>query len=134
MKIRTTCILLMGALALAACNRSGEGGEAGGAGGEDGGAEAVLAMPEQFLGVWADDCSRPFVRFEEEAIHIYPDAQTYPLTAASYDGQALHVAFTTGNGPAEETYVAEGEALRLTEGVYDGEAMAWDKLPMERCE
>lgn len=128
-------LIALAALSLAACNRSGdaEGGTSaeGSTGGE---AAAVLDMPEQFVGTWAADCAQPFVRFEPAAIHVFPDGQTYPLTAAAYDGQALNVTYTAGNGSYQETYVAEGENLRLTSGVYDGAATQWDKLPMQRCE
>ena len=133
--ILRTSLIVVSVLVLAACNRGGadaDGGAETAAGGSE--VAATLDMPEQFVGVWAADCAQPFVRFEPEAIHVYPDGQTYPLTAAAYDGQALNVTYTAGNGEYQETYVAEGESLRLTSGVYDGAATPWEKEPMQRCE
>jgi len=131
MKLRTTGLVLMGALALAACNRGGEGGGTS----DDAGAAAMTETPEQFIGVWAADCERPYVRFAEHEIQVYADGQTYPITTVGYDGQSLVVAYQTGNGAIEETFAAQGEDLTLMGGVYDGvDIPAADAVPMQRCE
>lgn len=131
MKLRVTGLVLMGALALAACNRGGEAGSA-----SEGEAEAAMTeTPEQFIGVWAADCERPYVRFAEHEIQVYADGQTYPIGTVDYDGQSLVVAYETGNGLIQETFAAQGEDLTLTGGVYDGvDIPAADAVPMQRCE
>ncbi len=123
-------------LSIAACNRGGgEAGE-GEAGGEGSGATAAAfaGTPDEFEGIWAADCAQPFVRFEDRAIHVYPDGQTYQLSRAEVEGGNLMVAYQTGNGPIEETYVVGDGTLQLVSGTYEGSAVTWDKVPMSRCE
>ena len=130
--LRTTGLILIAGLTLAACDRNGE--EAGsGAGATE---EAVaIETPEQFIGVWAADCERPYVRFAEHEIQVYNDGQTYPISTVSYDGQALVVAYETGNGTIQERFAAQGEDLTLMGGVYDGvEIPAAEATPMQRCD
>ena len=129
--LRTTGLILIAGLTLAACGRNGE--EAGsGAGAAE---EAVaIETPEQFIGVWAADCERPYVRFAEHEVQVYNDGQTYPITSVTYDGQSLVVGYETGNGSIQETYVASGETLQLTSGVYDGVDIPATQPAMERCD
>ena len=127
--LKQTSLVLLAALTLAGCNR--EGGEA--AGGSE--AETATETPEQFIGVWAADCERPYVRFAEHEIQVYNDGQTYPISSVRYDGQALVVAYETGNGAIEESFAAQGENLTLTGGTYDGvEIPAAEAVPMQRCD
>ncbi|WP_282008358.1 hypothetical protein [Brevundimonas aveniformis] len=91
--------------------------------------------PEQFIGTWAADCQRPYVRFAEHEIQVFADGQTYPINSVFYDGQSLRVDYSTGNGRMEETFAAQGENLTLVGGIYDGVEMpAADAMPMQRCE
>ena len=122
---------LMGLVALAGCDRLRE---ATGGTGED--AEALSnETPEQFIGTWAADCQRPFVRFAEHEIQVFADGQTYPISSVTYDGQSLVVGYETGNGAIEESFAAQGENLTLMGGVYDGvELPAAEAAPMQRCE
>ena len=132
MKLRVTGLVLMGALALAACNRGGEGGEGGGGADE---AAVATETPEQFIGVWAADCERPYVRFAEHEIQVYADGQTYPISSVTYDGTSLMIGYQTGNGAIEETFAAQGENLTLMGGVYDGvDIPAAEATPMQRCD
>jgi len=127
---RLIVLTLGGLLVLGGCDRLGSAN-----GGEEGEASEVTQTPEQFIGTWAADCQRPYVRFAEHEIQVFNDAQTYPITSVTYDGQALVVAYTTGNGPIEETFAAQGENLTLTGGVYDGVEMpAAEAVAMQRCE
>lgn len=129
--LRPAGLLFLSALALTACNRGGE------AGGEEAASEetAVTETPEQFIGAWAADCERPSFRFAEHEIQVYNDGQTYPISSVRYDGQALVVAYETGNGSIEETFAAQGENLTLMGGVYDGvEIPAAEATPMQRCD
>lgn len=129
--LRRSAILILSALALASCDRNGEAD--GGSGEEE--ANVATETPEQFIGVWAADCERPYVRFAEHEIQVYNDGQTYPISTVSYDGQALVVAYETGNGAIQESFAAQGENLTLTGGVYDGvEIPAAEATPMQRCD
>ncbi|WP_296819841.1 hypothetical protein [Brevundimonas sp.] len=124
-------------LSLAACNRGGAEAESGAEAASGGGEAAAVAFegtPDEFEGIWAADCAQPFVRFEDRAIHIYPDGQTYELSRASIEGGNLMVAYQSGNGSIEETYAVGDGTLQLVSGTYDGSAVTWDKLPMARCE
>lgn len=136
--IRAAVLLAASALALAACerNRDRPAGEERGAGeGEAATTAAFSGAPDQIEGIWADDCERPFVRFEDRAIHVYPDGQTYDLTQARVTGDQLTVAYQSGNGAIEETYTVGDGTLQLVSGVYDGEAVPWpDKPVLRRCE
>lgn len=130
--LRTTGVVLLAGLALAACDFNGAGPESGS---DQEAANVTTETPEQFIGVWAADCERPYVRFAEHEIQVYNDGQTYPLTSAAYDGQSLVVAYQTGNGPIEERFAAQGENLTLMGGVYDGvEIPAAEATPMQRCD
>ena len=130
--LRTTGLILIAGLTLAACDRTGEEAASGGGAGE---VAAMTETPEQFIGVWAADCERPYVRFAEHEIQVYNDGQTYPISTVSYDGQALVVAYETGNGAIEERFAAQGEDLTLMGGVYDGvEIPAAEATPMQRCD
>lgn len=126
-----TGLMTLTALVLGGCDWMGRGD---GKAAEGDGDAAVAETPEQFIGVWAADCERPYVRFAEHEIQVYNDGQTYPITAVSYDGQALVVAYQTGNGPIEETYVVDGETIQMTSGVYDGTVIPASQPPMERCD
>lgn len=127
MMLRATILMSAGALALAGCDRFGGGDAAT----EE---AAATETPEQFVGTWAADCSRPFVRFGEHEVQVYADGQTYPIQSVTYDGQSLVVGYETGNGPIRETFAAQGENLTLMGGVYDGVEMpAADTTPMQRC-
>ena len=129
MKLRVIGLVALGALALAACNR--------GADEIDNAAEEAAATetPEQFIGVWAADCERPYVRFAEHEIQVYADGQTYPISSVTYDGTSLMIGYQTGNGAIEETFAAQGENLTLMGGVYDGvDIPAAEATPMQRCE
>ena len=123
-------------LSLAACNRGGEtdGVESEASGGADAAAAGFSGTPDEFEGVWAADCEQPFVRFEDRSIHVYPDGQTYELSRAAVEGSNLIVAYQSGNGAIEETYMVGDGTLQLVSGSYDGTAVTWDKLPMARCE
>lgn len=123
-------------MSLAACNRTGDEADGGGeaAGGSGATAAAFAGTPDQFEGIWAADCQQPFVRFEDRAIHVYPDGQTYELSRAELEGSNLMVAYESGNGAIEETYTVGDGTLQLVSGTYDGSAVTWDKLPMARCE
>ncbi|MBN8552751.1 MAG: hypothetical protein J0L52_07650 [Caulobacterales bacterium] len=126
---RVLILTAVAALVLAGCNRTGEGGQGSSA------EAAATETPEQFIGTWAADCQRPFVRFAEHEIQIFADGQTYPITGVTYDGSSLVVAYTTGNGPIEETFAAQGENLSLVGGAYDGvDVPAAEATPMQRCE
>jgi hypothetical protein len=127
---RVTLVALAGLVALSGCDRLREA-----AGGTEETSEVAAETPEQFIGTWAADCQRPFVRFAEHEIQVFADGQTYPITAVTYDGASLVVAYTTGNGPIEETFAAQGENLSLMGGVYDGvDLPAAEATPMQRCE
>jgi hypothetical protein len=127
---RVTLLALVGCLALAGCDRLREA-----SGGAEDTADLTSETPEQFIGTWAADCQRPFVRFAEHEVQVFADGQTYPITSVTYDGTSLVVAYTTGNGPIEETFAAQGENLSLMGGVYDGvDLPAADATPMQRCE
>lgn len=129
MNLRLTGLALMGALALAACNRGGD--EIDSAADE----AAATETPEQFIGVWAADCERPYIRFAEHEVQIYNDGQTYPISSVTYDGASLVVGYQTGNGAIQETFAAQGENLTLMGGVYDGaDIPAAEATPMQRCE
>lgn len=129
--LRTTGLLVIAGLTLAACDRNGDDAASGG-GGED---TTATETPEQFIGVWAADCERPSFRFAEHEIQVYNDGQTYPISAVSYDGQSLVVAYETGNGAIQESFAAQGENLTLMGGVYDGvDIPAAEATPMQRCD
>lgn len=129
--LRRSAILILSALAVASCDRNGQEGTSGG----EEAADVATETPEQFIGVWAADCERPSFRFAEHEIQVYNDGQTYPISSVSYDGQALVVAYETGNGVIEETFAAQGENLTLMGGVYDGvDIPAAEATPMQRCD
>lgn len=96
-------------------------------------------LPGELGGVWASDCARPFVRFERDKLHVYPDAATYEVKTAQWDGKALTVTYDSKSGEIVETYRKEGDALRLTDGSYGGKAgkpglkVTWNKHPMKKC-
>ena len=96
-------------------------------------------LPTELQGVWASDCARPFVRFEANRLHVYPDAATYEVKTAQWDGKALTVSYDTKSGEIVETYRKAGDALRLTDGTYGGKAgkpglkVTWNKHPMTKC-
>ena len=115
-------------LSLAACNRGGEtdGVESEASGGADAAAAGFSGTPDEFEGVWAADCEQPFVRFEDRSIHVYPDGQTYELSRAEVEGSNLIVAYQSGNGAIEETYMVGDGTLQLVSGSYDRTAKIWD--------
>ncbi|HEX8444060.1 MAG TPA: hypothetical protein VF631_10495 [Allosphingosinicella sp.] len=92
-----------------------------------------VATPEQLRAVWSSDCSSPFVRIEESKIHVYPDKQTYDLKSAALEGGNFQVSYDTPQGAINETYVVEGDALRLASGTYGGQQATWNKKPMSKC-
>lgn len=98
-----------------------------------GGGGDVASVPEQFRGVWSDICADPYMELTAGTIHVYPDGQTYDLTNARFDGQALVLSYDMPTGPTVETYVLEGETLRLTTADYGGIQATWDKRPMQKC-
>ncbi len=89
--------------------------------------------PDQFSGTWGADCSSPFVRFSGNTIHIFPDNADYNLTSISVAGNALSVGYDSTGGAALETYVLEGDQLRLDRGTYGGSQASWHKAPMKKC-
>ena len=127
---RSTLVALAALLAVAGCDRLGQVG-----GSSEDQTAAATETPEQFIGTWAADCERPFVRFAEHEIQVFNDGQTYPISSVTYDGQSLVVGYQTGNGRIEETFAAQGEDLTLIGGVYDGvESPAAERTPMQRCD
>ena len=92
-----------------------------------------VSVPEPVRGVWAADCSQPFVSFNSDSIHVYPDNASYALEQVTFDGNNLTVKYTSATGPVSETYVKSGETLRLDHGTYAGVDAAWHKAPMNRC-
>jgi len=127
---RSTLVALAALLAVAGCDRLGQA-----VGGSEDQPAAATETPEQFIGTWAADCERPFVRFAEHEIQVFNDGQTYPISSVTYDGQSLVVGYQTGNGRIEETFAAQGEHLTLIGGVYDGvESPATERTPMQRCD
>lgn len=97
-----------------------------------GGGSGVEA-PEQLRGTWSSDCTNPFVRIEEDKIHVYPDKQTYALKSAALNGSDFAVSYDTPQGTISEVYAVEGETLRLARGNYGGQEATWNKQPMRKC-
>lgn len=92
-----------------------------------------VSLPNPVRGVWGNDCSNPVVRFTEDAIHIYADNATYPLEGATFNGNDLHVQYTTAQGQVSENYFKSGETLRLDKGTYAGAPKTWNEHAMNRC-
>ena len=80
-----------------------------------GGGGSGVETPEQFVGIWASDCSTPFVRFEESKIHVYPDNATYDLKSVALNGSSLDVAYDTAQGAISASR-GSGTATRPTFG------------------
>lgn len=97
------------------------------------GSGSDVAVPEQFVGIWSDVCTDPYMELTADTIHVYPDGQTYDLTDAAFDGANLVLSYDMPTGPTVETYALEGETLRLTTANYGGIQANWDKNPMEKC-
>jgi hypothetical protein len=83
--------------------------------------------------VWGADCAAPFVSFNEDSIHVFPDNATYALEQVTFNGNDLFVRYTTDQGKVDETYRKSGETLRLEHGMYGGVETTWHKAPMQRC-
>ena len=105
------------ALALAGCGGGGSG----------------VKAPDQFQGVWGADCASPFIKFDGGRIHAYPDNADYDLKSAALNGTNLDIAYDTPQGAITETYVVEGDTLRLDHGTYGGQEATWHKAPMKKC-
>ena len=84
-------------------------------------------------GVWGADCAAPFVAFKGGTIQMFADKATYPLKAAALNGPNLQVEYDTPQGKIAETYVLDGETLRLDRGTYSGTEAVWHKQPMRKC-
>jgi hypothetical protein len=111
-----TRLFLAAALALSGCGSSG------------------ASVPDRFAGTWGADCSSPYVRFASGTIHVFPDGADYKLKSASADAAGnLTVTYDMPQGPARETYVVEGDTLRLDKATYNGTEAAWHKAPMQKC-
>jgi hypothetical protein len=108
-------LALAGATALAGCGGSG------------------AAAPDTVQGTWAADCSSPFVKFDGGTIHVYPDNADYKLKSATLNGANLDVAYDSPQGSVSETYVMDGDTLRLDHGTYGGQEATWHKAPMKKC-
>ena len=89
--------------------------------------------PDAVQGIWSADCSTPFVKFDGNEMHLYPDKATYRLKVAALQGASLDVAYDTPQGAVAETYILEGGTLRLDHGTYGGQQAAWHKQPMRKC-
>lgn len=94
---------------------------------------ASVSVPEPVRGIWAADCASPFVSFNQDSVHIYPDNASYAISQVTFDGNNLVVKYTTPAGPVTETYMKSGETLRLDHGTYAGVDTTWHKSPMNRC-
>jgi hypothetical protein len=105
------------ALALAGCGGGGSG----------------VRAPDRLQGVWGADCAAPFVGFDGGRIHVYPDRADYDLGKAALNGANFDIAYDTPQGPIAETYVVEGDMLRLDRGTYGGQQAVWHKAPMKKC-
>lgn len=92
-----------------------------------------VSVPEMVRGAWGADCAQPFVSFNEDSIHVYPDNASYAISQVTFDGNNLTVKYTSSTGPVSETYMKSGETLRLDHGTYAGVDAAWHKAPMNRC-
>ena len=95
--------------------------------------DTQIALPKQIRGIWANDCSKPVIRFTETGIHVYADDATYVVKAVTFNGNDLSIQYDNGHGAVSETYLKSGETLRLEHGVYGGSPMAWNKRAMDRC-
>lgn len=89
--------------------------------------------PDRFSGTWGAGCSAPFVSFSGNTIHVFPDKADYKLTSVSLVGNDLSVGYASAAGTALETYVIEGDQLRLDRGTYGGSQATWHKAPMKKC-
>ena len=105
------------ALALAGCGGGGSG----------------VKVPDQFQGTWGADCATPFVKFDGGKVHVYPDNADYDLKSAVLNGENYDISYDTPQGPITETYVVEGDMLRLDHGTYGGQEATWHKAPMKKC-
>ena len=92
-----------------------------------------VSVPEPVRGIWGADCTNPFVSFNEDSVHVYPDNATYAIDQVTFDGNDLTVKYTSSAGPVTETYFKSGETLRLDHGTYAGVDTTWHKAPMNRC-
>lgn len=109
------CVLVFACVAVSACGNK------------------AVSIPDPVRGVWAADCNNPFVGFNQDSIHIYPDNASYAVSQVTFDGNNLVVKYTTAAGPVTETYLKSGETLRLDHGTYGGVDTVWHKAAMSRC-
>ena len=84
-------------------------------------------------GKWANDCVSPFVAFNGNTIHVYPDDADYALKTILTMGNSFTVTYDSKTGPVTETYILENETLRLDKGTYGGMQAVWHKQPMMKC-
>lgn len=92
-----------------------------------------VKAPDAVQGTWSADCSTPFVKFDGGTLHMYPDKADYALKSATLNGSNLEISYDTPQGAVAETYVLEGDTLRLDHGTYGGAQATWHKAPMKKC-
>lgn len=92
-----------------------------------------VQAPANVQGTWGADCSSPFIKIGESQIHVYPDNADYDLKSVKLDGANLTLGYDSAAGAVTETYVIEGDTLRLDHGLYAGSEATWHKQPMKKC-
>jgi hypothetical protein len=75
------------------------------------------------------------MRFEESALYQFSDRSSSPLTRIVRRDREfeLHYKRTREKLEVIDTYVLEGEALRLTKSQYGAQSLRWNKKPWQRC-
>lgn len=92
-----------------------------------------VQAPASVQGTWGADCTSPFIKIGESQIHVYPDKADYDLKSVKVDGANVTFGYNSSAGAVTETYVIEGDTLRLDHGTYAGSDATWHKQPMKKC-
>lgn len=89
--------------------------------------------PSEIAGTWGADCTTPFVKFDGDTVHVYPDDADYDIKDVKHTGNVYTVSYESKTGPVVEDYVFENDMLRLDKGTYGGMEATWHKNPMKKC-
>lgn len=92
-----------------------------------GGCGSSSPVPDQFIGSWGNDCSKPYMAFTPQGtMHIYAVSVDYKIQSASLSNGVLTVVYPDPDAGATmtDTYAVEGNGLRQLKAISDkgGEA------------
>jgi hypothetical protein len=95
--------------------------------------ETLERLPQELRGVWGADCAQPEMRFEEAALYQFSDRSSSPISRIVRRDREIDLHYDRPREKLQvvDTYVVDGQTLRLTKSQYGTNVLRWNKKPWQ---